>query len=49
MTDFVLIPRGDGYISHYNVESDDINLPDDAEVYDDREEFEDRLDEFDQF
>ena len=43
----VIIPRGDGCISHTNVDPEEMELPDDAEVYDDRETFEDRLSDFD--
>ena len=45
---YVIIPRGDGYISHVNADTDNLNLSDDAEVYDDRDEFESRLSDFDQ-
>ena len=45
---YILIPRGDGYISHSNVDPDKINLPDDAEIYDGREAFEGRLEDFGQ-
>ena len=44
---YVLIPRGDGYISHSNVDPESMTLPEDAEFYDDREDFEERLDDFD--
>ena len=44
---YVVIPRGDGYSAHENVDAEIMNLPDDAEIYDDRDEFEDRLSEFD--
>ena len=44
----VLIPRGDGVIIHYNVDPDEMSLPDDAEIHDSDEEFENRLSDFDQ-
>ena len=45
MTKFVVIPRGDGFISHQNVDVDGLNLPANAEIYDDKREFEARLSE----
>ena len=44
---YVLVPQGDGYIAHTNVNIDSMSLPDEAEVYDDRGDFEDRLTDFD--
>ena len=48
MTVFVVIPRGNGYISHSNVDVDEFDLADDAEIYDDRDKFEDRISDFEQ-
>ena len=44
----VVIPIGDGYISHDNVDADSMNLPDDAEFYEDDDEFKDRLSELEE-
>ena len=44
----VLIPKGEGYITHTNVDPELVNVPDNAEIYDDREVFEDRLADFKQ-
>ena len=48
MSQYVIIPRGEGYIAHSSVDSQAMNLPDDAEIYDDRDEFDDRLSDFEQ-
>ena len=42
----VIIPKGDGYICHMNVDIEKINLSDDAEVYETRSEFDERLSDF---
>ena len=49
MTYFVVIPRGDGVITHRNVDVESISLPNDAEIYESRESFEDRLSDFEIF
>jgi len=43
---YVIIPRGDGYISHKNLDPEEMTLSGDAEIYEDREKFEDRLEDF---
>ena len=48
MTEYIIIPRGDGVVTHTKVDSDMMNLSDDAEIYEDRDEFKERLSEFDQ-
>ena len=46
MSNFVIIPKNDGFISHSNIDVGIMNLPENAEVYDSREDFEDRLNDF---
>ena len=43
---YILIPRGNGVKTHRNVNSENINIPDDAEIYEDKDEFEGRLSDF---
>ena len=43
---FVVIPTGDGYQAHENIDPEKWNLSDNAEIYDDREAFETRLSDF---
>ena len=47
MSQFVVIPRGDGYIGHENVDPEQINLPGDAEIYEDRDGYAARVADFD--
>ena len=47
MSKFVIIPQGNGVVSHRNIESDLLNLPDEAEVFDHASDFEERLSDFD--
>ena len=44
---YILIPRGDGYITHSNVDPETMSLPNDVEVYDTYDEFQDRLSDLD--
>jgi hypothetical protein len=44
---FIIIPMGNGIITHRNIDEDDINLSDSAEIYHDKDAFEDRLSDFD--
>ena len=44
---FVIIPRGEGVVTHSEVDVNMMILPEDAEIYEDRDEFENRLDDFD--
>ena len=44
MSHYILVPMGDGYRSHEEVEDPSVyNLPDEAEIYDSREAFESAL------
>jgi len=43
---WVVIPKGNGAITHENVDPTSMTLPDDAEVYDDRESFNKRIEDF---
>ena len=42
---WIIIPKGDGHITHENADPENISLPDTAEIYDDKNEFDERLDE----
>lgn len=44
---YIIIPHGDGVVTHRNVDPDRLILPDNAEVYDTIEGFRDRLSDFD--
>ena len=46
MSKFVVIPRGNGLITHKNVDPKEMNIPEEAEIFEDRDAFDDRLSEF---